>query len=326
MENRKKLYKRAANPVTPFLRSQAPSRESAGQQREDRIPPSKAEFQSARSTFDKLKNNPDLQKALSEKLNSEYLLQGAGAAGGAALGLLISGLIHSKPGWLLRLLYAAGGAFGGWFGTEALMDPASMRFNAWKEKLSEKERAAIDKAMQVAHSSGGSDPWYIQAMPQTGLQAGADALTMAAGTIIGGKAGLTNVSRPTTPPHPPKATQSGTGGTTGATGTAAPAPAAPAPAAVAKPGRVKRFFKDVGNFFNPFSSVRSRDMYLKGERPGVTRIPDQVTPERLKAQRWRKGVRGGVGMGIGLLVSTLLAAGGNYVANANKENELSNDL
>jgi len=145
-------------------------------QRNERRRANKSEILDAQSTQEKIDKGiggfKGYKDALNTKLTSEYVIQGAGAVGGAALGLLLSGLIHHNPSWLLRLLYAGGGGAAGWFGTEALMDPRNMRREAWKRNLSEKDRAAVDRMDEIKTRLPESDWDQLTNNPLPGLATG----------------------------------------------------------------------------------------------------------------------------------------------------------
>jgi hypothetical protein len=161
-------------------------------QRTERMPVFKGQLEDAKDTLRKVVNNEKgyagLGAALDNKLTSEYVIQGAGAAGGAALGLLLSSLIHRNPNWLLRLLYAGGGGVAGWFGTEALMDPKSIRLNAWKNGLKPEERAEVEKALDTIKRAPDSSGFGIYSfLPQTKTQLAGNAAITAASSIAGKK-------------------------------------------------------------------------------------------------------------------------------------------
>lgn len=281
-------------------------------QRVDRPMITKGQIGDAADTLQKVVNNEKgyagLADAMKNKLTSEYVIQGLGAAGGAALGLLLSGMIHRKPNWLLRMLYAAGGGAAGWFGSEALMDPANMRLEAWKKTLGDKERAEIEKAVDTMHNAPDSlGQNWLSWLPQTKTQGAMDALALLAGGNIGARTFLYRHSnhpgspRPT--PPPPMIVGQASPAVQQLANTTANAPKS-VPSRVG--AKTKQVARPVGKVLDPFSGTRTRDMQFTPQPHHLIK-----TPRQYKAYQ---GIKGGI---VGMLLASVLAAGGNALANYN---------
>lgn len=292
------------------LKSALPAVSEPKVQRTDRPMITKGQIGDAADTLRKVINNEEgyagLADAMKNKLTSEYVIQGLGAAGGAALGLLLSGLIHRKPNWLLRMLYAAGGGAAGWFGSEALMDPANMRLEAWKKTLGDKERSEIEKAVDTMHNAPDSPGQnWLAWLPQTKTQGVMNALILLAGGNVGARASLHRHSNLPTP-RPPASPM--------IVGKASPAvqQLATTTANAPKSGlervwtKTKQVAKPVGKVLDPFSGVRTRDMQFEPQPHRIIK-----TPRQYKAYQ---GIKGGI---TGMLTATGLAALGNFLANYN---------